>query len=52
MIEYILNIVGVSYDVYTYAIDTLGIKRADIINGMTKDEFKNMKDADGWLMKL
>ena len=38
MMEYKLNKIGISDETSTYVVEDLGIKRSDIMKGMTKDE--------------
>ena len=50
--EYILKINILSYKASTYMVEYLGIKMADVIEGITKDEWMKMKDEAVSLIKV
>ena len=43
MMVYILNKIGILDETSTYVVEYLGIKRSDIIECMTEDEWIKMK---------
>ena len=51
IMEYTLQEIGLSDNTSTYMVEDLVIKRADIIKGITKDEWTKIKDESGSLIK-
>ena len=52
MMEHIFKTIGLSDETSTNVVEYLGIKRADIIEGMIKDNLLKMKGESGSLLKV
>ena len=51
MMEYILKKIGLQDETLTYVAEEFGIKRADIIEGITKDKLMKINVEPGSLLK-